>query len=409
MNLEERKALYAKLAVKTGLNIQEGQEVIINASLDQPEFVEMVVREAYLLKAKSVIVNWKYTKVTRLMYEHETLDTLSNLRSFELERHRWMSANLPAILHIVSDDPEGFLGVDQNKISKARQNVYPLIKPYREKMEDKYQWCILAVPSIPWAKKVYPELSEKQAVSKLWKTILDCSRVKDDPDTQWEKHNKSLSSKCRKLNRNKFDYLHYKTKKGTDFKVWLHQDGLFIGGCEKTRGSGIIFNPNIPSEEIFTTPIAGKAEGVVYSTKPLIYNGEKIDEFTVTFKDGVVTDVTAKEGLNLLKTMINSDKGARKLGEVALVPITSPINLSNTLFYETLFDENASCHLALGQGFNMCIKNYEKYSQKELEEKGINDSMIHVDFMIGDETLDIDGYTHDGRVIPIFRSGKWAI
>ena len=409
MGLQERIADFAKLAIRKGLNVREGQEVIIYANLEQPEFVERVVKEAYEAKARHVQVIWTNDNVSRLVYEYESVDDLSHLRSYELEKQRWVSENLPAILHVVGGDPQVFNGIDQEKVNKAKQNIYPIIKPYLDAREDKYQWCIIAVPSKGWAKEVYPNLSEKQGTNKLWKTILDCSRVKGDPLLQWERHNRGLKAKCRKLNRYKFDYLQYKSARGTDFKVWLHRDGLFIGGAEKTIGSDIEFNPNIPSEEVFTTPIAGKAEGIVYSSKPLIYNGEKIDEFSVTFKNGIVSDVTAKVGLKLLKTMINSDKGARKLGEVALVPITSPINVSNTLFYETLFDENASCHLALGRGFNLCIQKHEKYTQKELEDKGVNDSMIHVDFMIGDDTLDIDGYTRDGKVVPVFRKGRWAL
>jgi len=409
MKLDERIKEYARLAIRKGLNVQEGQEVIINANLDQPDFIELLVKEAYEAKARRVIVNWNNDRIKKLAYEYETVESLSVVRSFELDKLKWQCENLPAVLHVLSDDPNVFSDVNQDKVSAARKNMYPLIKPYRDRMENKYQWCIIGVPSLPWAKEVFPGLSDRSAIQKLWKLILDCSRVKNDAVLQWERHNRALRSKCRRLNRYKFDYLHYRSAKGTDLKIWLHEDGIFIAGSEKTLGSNIEFNPNIPTEEVFTSPIAGRADGIVYSTKPLIYNGERIDEFAVTFKDGKVTKTQAKVGEKLLNTMVSMDEGARRLGEVALVPITSPINVANTLFYETLYDENAACHLALGRGFDPCIKNYEKYTQKELEKKGINDSIIHVDFMIGDETLDIDGYTRDGKVISVFRAGKWAL
>lgn len=409
MKIENRILKYAQLCIRKGLNVQPDQEVIINAGLDQISFVELLVQEAYSAGAKRVVVNWHHDPVTRLQYLHESLESLSNIRSYEIERRKWMSEILPAILHVVSDDPNALQGVDQKKVSQARQKTYPIIKPFIDKMEDKYQWCIAAVPSVKWAKIVYPELSEKAAVSKLWRVILDCSRVHNDPVEEWAKHNANLHEKCQLLNSYNFDYLHYRSQRGTDLKVWLNPQGIFLGGSEKTRETNIEFNPNIPSEEVFTTPLAGRAEGKVYATMPLSYNGELIDDFSLVFKDGKVSEIKAKKNEKLLRTMIESDAGAARLGEVALVPVNSPIKKTNTLFYETLYDENAACHLALGRGFDMAIKDAHKYTHAEIQKMGVNESMIHVDFMIGDETLDIDGCTRNGTLIPVFRAGKWVI
>lgn len=409
MELEARIKAYAKVAIRKGLNVQKNQEVIINAGLDQPEFVKMLVEEAYLAGAKHVQVNWTYDPITRLSYEYESVENLSIVRSFELDKYKWMSENLPAVLRVLSDDPNVFKGIDQTKVNQARRNKYPLTAPYSDAMEDKYQWCIIAVPSVAWAKHVYPKLSEKAAVNKLWNAVLDCSRIGEDSIKMWNEHNQNLKNKCDLLTSYRFDYLHYHSSNGTNFKVWLHPDGHFVGGSERTTGSKVEFNPNIPSEEVFTTPIAGKAEGIVYATKPLVYNGEIIDKFSLTFKDGSVVKVKAEVGEKLLKTIVATDPGAARLGEVALVPISSPINQSNTLFYETLFDENAACHLALGAGFNIAIDNHEDYTILFLRAKGVNESMIHVDFMIGDETLNIDGYTKDGQKVAIFINGMWAL
>ena len=299
-------------------------------------------------------------------------------------------------------------GVDQQKITKARMATYPITKPYNDALENKYQWTIAAVPSVAWAKKVFPELSEEEAYDKLWEAILYTTRVTEDPIKEWDDHNKDLEERSRYLNSLGLVELRYKSSNGTDFKVGLIEDCLFCGGGEKALGSGIYYNPNMPTEEIFTSPKKGVAEGVVYSTKPLSYRGEIIDNFSMRFEGGKVVEVHAEKNEELLKQMISLDEGASYLGECALVPFDSPISNSKILFFNTLFDENASCHLAVGRGFSNLIKDYEKYTNEELEAKGINSSMSHVDFMIGCEDLSIVGVDKEGKEHQIFKNGNWA-
>ena len=292
-------------------------------------------------------------------------------------------------------------------MNKAMQKRFPIIKPYRDKMENRYQWCIAAVPGEKWAKKVFPGLPKGKAIEKLWEAILFTSRVDDDPVAAWDKHNKDLHDRCEYLNSLGIDKLIYKGTNGTDFSVGMIDDAVFRGGGEVSL-QGIYFNPNIPTEECFISPKRGIAEGIVYATKPLSYQGQLIEGFSIRFENGKAVEVHAEKNEELLKKMISMDEGAAYLGECALVPVNSPISESGLLFYETLFDENAACHLALGMGFADSIKDFDKYTLDECREKGINDSMIHVDFMIGFDGLDIDAVTRDGKTVPIFRKGTWA-
>ncbi|MBQ4268941.1 MAG: aminopeptidase, partial [Clostridia bacterium] len=321
---------------------------------------------------------------------------------------QYKAENLACRLFIESEDPDGMNGVDQQKMSQARRALFPIIKPFRLAMENKHQWCIAAVPGKAWAKKVFPELSEKKAEEAMWKAILYTSRADGrNPIAAWKEHNADLKARCEYLNNLALDRLEYKSANGTDFTVWLNEDGVFCAGKEKTL-KGRTFNPNIPSEEVFTSPIAGKAEGIVYSSKPLSYMGELIENFSVRFEGGKAVEVKAERGEELLKQMISMDEGAAKLGEVALIPYDSPISNSGILFYNTLFDENASCHLALGHGFNESLKGFEKLTDDECKARGINDSMIHVDFMIGTKDMSIVGVTRSGERVQIFKDGNWA-
>ena len=274
-------------------------------------------------------------------------------------------------------------------------------------MENRYQWCIAAVPGAAWAKKVFPDLPKGKAIEQLWQAILSTSRVTDDPIAAWDAHNRDLQNRCDYLNALGIRTLEYRSKNGTHLKVGMIDDAEFKGGGE-TSLQGIYFNPNIPTEECFISPKRGEAEGIVYSTKPLSYQGQLIENFSIRFEGGKAVEVHAQKNEALLKKMISMDEGAAYLGECALVPYDSPIRNSGLLFYNTLFDENAACHLALGMGFADTIKNYENYTLEECRAKGINDSIIHEDFMIGSEDLDIDAHTRDGRIVPIFRAGNWA-
>ncbi len=405
----ERLKKYAELIVKCGLNVQKGQEVIIRCDLDQPEFVAMCVEECYKLGAERVKVDWSYMPVSKLHFDYRTLESLSDFT--EVERAQWQRKvdKVSCQLWLDSDDPDGLNGTDSEKISKANMARFPFIKPFRDKLENRYQWCIAAVPGKEWAKKIYPDMNPDDAVEKLWEDILLCSRVDDDPIKAWGVHNKNLADRCRFLNDYKFEKLEYKSDNGTDFTVGLNPKGIFMAGGEYTLGSNIYFNPNIPSEEVFTTPMRGKAEGKVVATKPLSYQGKLIENFWIRFENGKAVEVYAEKNQDLLEKMISMDEGAAYLGECALIAYDSPINNTGILFYNTLFDENASCHLALGRGFNNCLENYENYSVEECEKLGVNSSMIHVDFMIGSKDMTITGITKDGKRVPVFKDGNWAI
>lgn len=399
---------YAHLIVKCGLNVQNGQEVLIQCGLDQPEFVSEVVEECYKCGASRVTVKWSYMPVTKLNYIYRSQETLSQVTAVEEAEWKDRAEKLTCLLWLDSDDPDGLNGTDNEKISKANMARFPIIKPYRDAMENKYQWCIAAVPGKEWAQKVFPEAPAEEAVERLWTAILDSARIDGDPVAAWEKHNANLAQRCEFLNNYRFESLEYKSSNGTDFRVGLNSKALFCGGGETAMGSGIYFNPNIPSEEVFTSPLKGNADGIVYATKPLSYQGKLIENFWIKFKDGKAVAVGAEKNQDLLEKMIAMDEGAAYLGEVALIAYDSPINNTGILFYNTLFDENCSCHLALGRGFTNCIENYEKYTNEECEKMGVNSSMIHVDFMIGSKDMSIVGVTGDGKRVQIFKDGNWA-
>ena len=406
---KKRLEKYADLIVKCGINVQPGQEVIIRCDLDQPDFVAMVAEKCYQAGAERVTVEWSYMPVTKLSYIYRTEQSLSDFNAADEAKLKRRSEVLPCLIWLDSDDPDGLTGTDHEKIAKARMASYPKQKPYIDAMENKYQWCIAAVPGKAWAKKVFPDLAEDEAIEKLWEAILYTSRIDDDPIAAWKKHNETLDKRCKFLNSYKFDRLEYKSSNGTDFTVGLIDKGIFAGGGETTLGRGIYFNPNIPSEEVFTSPMRGRADGRVVATKPLSYQGKLIENFWVEFKDGKVVKTHAEKNGDLLEQMVKMDEGAAYLGECALIAYDSPINNTGILFYNTLFDENASCHLALGRGFNNCLENYENYSVEQCKEIGINDSMIHVDFMIGSKDMSIVGVTKDGKHVRIFKDGNWAI
>lgn len=399
---------YAKLIAKVGLNVKKGQSVFISAGLDQPEFVELVVEECYKAGAKEVFVEWAHQPLAKLNYQYRSLETLCEFRPFEKARWEYKADKLACRLFIESEDPDGLKDVDPEKMSVVSQATYPLIKPYRLAMENRHQWCIAAVPGKAWAKRVFPDLPTKKAIKRMWEVILYTSRADgSNPVKAWKEHNAALDARCEYLNNLKLRYLEYKSGNGTNIKVELNEDGIFCGGNEKTL-SGRVFNPNIPTEEVFTTPKAGSVEGIVYSSKPLSYMGQLIENFSLRFENGKVVEAKAEKGEEALKKMVSMDEGAGMLGEVALIPYDSPISKSGLLFYNTLFDENASCHFALGHGFNECIRNFEKYTPEQLKERGVNDSMIHVDFMIGTKDMSIIGETFDGQKVEIFKDGNWA-
>lgn len=398
---------YADLIVRKGINVQKGQDVLVYADLDQPEFVQMVVEACYKAKARSVKVEWNYQPLQKLHIRYQSVKTLGTVTDLDKARQQHYCDTLPCRLYLTSEDPDGLKGVNMGKFAKAQQMSWPILKPYIDEREGKQQWCIAAVPGKAWAKKVFPGLRPAAAMEKLWEAILYTSRVTDDPIKAWGDHNKDLHDRCEYLNSLGIESLRYTADNGTDFTVGMIPEAIFCGGAEVSR-QGITFNPNMPSEECFISPMKGKAEGIVYSTKPLSYQGQLIDNFSIRFENGKAVEAKAEVGEELLNTMLSMDEGAAYLGECALVPQASPICESGILFYNTLFDENAACHLAVGEGFTDTIRDHHSKTLEECRTLGINESMIHVDFMIGCDTLNIDATTRDGKTVPIFRNGNWA-
>ena len=398
---------YARLIARSGVNIQKGQDVNLVCGLDQPKFVELLVDECYKAGARKVKVDFTYQPLEKLHVRHQSVTTMAKVEEWEKARYQHYIDTLPCRIYLDSEDPDGLKGINQKKLAQADQKRYPIINPLIDQMENKYQWCIAAVPGAAWAKKMFPELPKGKAMEKLWEAILFTSRVTDDPVAAWQQHNDDLHKRCDYLNSLGISELHYKGANGTDLKVGMIPQAQFKGGGDTTL-KGVFFNPNIPTEECFISPMKGQAEGIVYATKPLSYQGELIENFSVRFENGKAVEVKAERNQALLEQMISMDEGAAYLGECALVPVNSPISESGMLFYNTLFDENAACHLALGMGFADTIKGFENMTLDQCRELGVNDSMIHVDFMIGYEGLDIDAVTRDGKTVAIFRQGKWA-
>ena len=398
---------YAKLLVRCGVNIQKGQDLMIYAGLDQPEFVQMVVEEAYKAKARKVIVEWSYDPLAKIHVRYQSVKTLGEVTEWQKARQQYFCDTLPARLHIVSEDPDGLKGMNIQKMAKSRKMSYPILKPYIDDRDGKQQWCIAAVPGKAWAKKVFPGERTSVAMEKLWEAILSTSRVTDDPIKAWEEHNADLKNRCDYLNNLEIRSLHYTAANGTDLTVGMIEEGRWCGGGD-TSLQGIYFNPNIPTEECFISPKKGQAEGIVYSTMPFSYRGQLIDKFSLRFEGGKVVEARAEVGEDLLNTMVSMDEGAAYLGECALVPQESPICESGILYYNTLFDENASCHLALGNGYADTIKDFQNRTLEECRAMGLNESMIHEDFMIGCSTMNIDATCADGSVVRIFKNGNWA-
>ncbi|MEN9819677.1 MAG: hypothetical protein RL379_455 [Bacillota bacterium] len=398
---------FAKLTVRRGVNVKSGQDVIVHAELDQPEFITMVVEEAYAAGARSVRVKWTHQPISRVNALEMKEEVMADIPEWQ---HAEMAHNvktLPAQIHIRSVDPDGMKGTDQTKLTNVAKITTPQILKYREQMDNKFQWTIIGVPSLKWAEKVFPKLKGEKAVEAMWEAIIKATRVTNDPLKEWDHHNATLQQRSKQLDALNLDYLHFQSSNGTDFKIWMIPEARWLGGGEKLI-DGHFYNPNMPTEEVFITPKAGKAEGKVVASKPLSYQGELIENFAVTFAGGKVVKVEAKKNQKLLEQMVKMDEGASRIGELALVPFDSPIQQSGLLFYNTLFDENAACHIALGRAYVNSIKGYATMTPQQLTEIGCNRSMIHVDFMIGSRDLKITGYNRKGVALPIFEKGNWA-
>lgn len=400
---------YARLIARTGAAVQKGQPVIIVAGLEQPEFIELLAAECYRAGASEVEVDWRHQPLTRLAVRYKSAKKLGEVKAWEEEKQRWQTEALPARIVVLSEDPDGLAGIDQAKYAAGMQARYQKLRPYIDARENREQWCIAAVPGEKWAKKVFPELPKGRAVERLWEAILSCSRaLEGDPLENWRLHDLDIKARAEALNAMGLTALEYRDPNGTELRVGLIPEALFLGGAERCPVNGVEYNPNIPSEELFVTPRAGDAEGVVHATRPLAVQGVLIEDFWLRFEGGRVVELHAEKNEDALRTLVGMDEGAAMLGECALVPYESPIRESGILFYNTLFDENAACHLALGRGYSSNIRDYEKYRLDELRAMGVNDSMVHEDFMIGSAELDITGLTASGERLPIFRSGGWA-
>ena len=408
MNTEQLRR-YARLIAVTGGGIMPGQSVVLRAGLDQPEFVLMLAEECYRAGAAEVEVEWEYQPLAKLDNRWQSVDTLGTVKPWQEQKLRCRADSLPVMLYLESADPDGLAGIDQQKRAEAMRRRYAVTKPISDQMENRYQWCIAAVPGAGWARKVFPGLPDGEAVERLWEAILSCSRALDgDPAENWAQHNAFLTDRCRRLNSMGLVKLEYRSANGTDFTVGLIPEARFLGGAETNPVNGAVYNPNIPSEEVYITPRAGEAEGIVYATRPLAYRGQLIEDFWIRFEGGRAVDCGAGRNEEALRALIAMDEGSCMLGECALVPYESPIRNSGIMFYNTLFDENAACHLALGRGYTSNIENYGSYTLDELRAMGVNDSMVHEDFMIGSADLAVTGIRATGERVPIFTDGGWA-
>ena len=398
----------AQLAVYTGLGLRPGQDLILTAPVEALPLVKRIAVHAYKAGAGLVTPLFSDGELTLARYKYANNASFDKAPDWLYNGIGQAFDNNAARMAIVGDDPMLLANQDSDKIGRANKANSIAYKPARERITRfNINWNIIAWPGVAWAKRMFPELSGTEAQSKLADAIFDASRVNTtDPVEEWKKHNEVLRKKCKWLNELDFASLHFNGP-GTDLVVGLADGHEWMGGASIAQ-NGITCNPNIPSEEVFTTPHALNVTGSVCSTKPLSHQGALIDEIQVRFENGKITNAKASKGEEVLLKILDSDEGARRLGEVALVPNSSPISQSGLLFYNTLFDENAACHIALGQCYSKCFKGEENLSEKEISKRGGNSSMIHIDWMIGSRHIDIDGINSDGSRVAVFRKGEWA-
>lgn len=408
MNIRTMKK-YAQAVVELGVNVQEGQYVVINSSIRQSKFVHCLVEECYKRKARFVKVEYSDDEVSKLTYKNVEEKTYIANTKQNLYRLINYTKILPVQIYVEDSDPDVFKGIDISKAMRARIKTYPKVKKYRDMMENKYQWVIVAMPSKEWAKKVFPNDTPKVAFKKLEDAILKTTRIDNNAVNNWKEHINELQEKSQILNDLNLDYLEYKSSNGTNLKLKLMPNHQWISAREYALGSNIDFTANMPTEEVFSMPSYDGVDGVVVSTKPLSLRGKLVEDFKVYFEKGRAYKVEARVGQEVLEELLNDDEGSRHLGEVALVPYNSPINESGILFFNTLFDENASCHLAFGAAFRNNIKGYETMNDEDFKKMNFNESMNHVDFMIGSKDLSIIGTKFDGTKVEIFKDGNWAI
>jgi aminopeptidase len=403
-NLEK----YAALAVQVGVNVQVGQTLVVNAPLTAADLVRKIAQKAYEVGAKHVHVEWYDEQMTYIRYKHAPEEAFTEFPMWKAKGLEELAANGAAFLTIYSPNPDLLKDIDPKRIATDNKTRATALSNYRNYiMNDRVSWSLISAPTPDWAKKIFPDLSADEAVEKLWNVIFETVRVNtDDPVQAWKEHNARLEKTREYLNKKQYKQLIFEAP-GTNLTIDLPENHIWSGGTAENE-KGVLFNPNIPTEEVFTMPHKDGVNGVVRNTKPLNYSGTVIDNFSLTFEKGKVVDFTAEVGYETLKLLLSTDEGASRLGEVALVPHHSPISLSNLIFYNTLFDENASNHLALGRAYPTNIEGGVDMSNEELAAHGVNTSLIHEDFMIGSAEMDIDGVTKDGKREPIFRKGNWA-
>ncbi|AOZ90989.1 aminopeptidase [Paenibacillus crassostreae] len=408
LNFEEKCDNYATLAVQIGVNIQPGQTLVISAMVDSVDLVRRITRKAYEAGAKLVKVKYTDEAVSRMRYE------LASDESF-LEAPTWHAGEMvelaeegAAFLTVISSSPDLLKGIDPERISNHQRTFGQAMYKYRQYQQaDKMSWNGIAAPSPAWAAKVFPDAAPEDQVNMLWDAIFAAVRAdQPDPIQAWHDHIDKLQAKSNELNSKKYRSLHY-VAPGTDLTIEL-PEGHIWAQAGSVNEQGISFVANIPTEEVFTAPLKTGVNGTVSSTKPLSYGGNIIDRFSITFENGRIIDFSAEEGYDTLERLVNMDEGSHYLGEVALVPFHSPISQSNILYYTTLFDENASCHLAIGSSYAFNLEGGKTMSQEELAAKGMNQSITHVDFMMGSAEMDIFGLTDDGKEEQIFAKGNWA-
>ena len=401
---------YARLIVRSGANVRPGQTVLLNIAVEQADFAALLTEECYLAGAKKVNVEWQSDAISRLHFQYADQETLAQVLPWEEAKAKQMVEDLPCRIFIASQDPDALAGISPDKLSAVGQGRARVLKPYRNAIDGKHQWTIAAYPSEKWAKKCFPEETAENAVARLWEAVLTTVRIdgEHDPVAAWAAHTAFISEKAAWLNAQQFRTLRYRSANGTDFTVELIPDAKWEGAAAVNSQNGASYIPNMPTEEIFTSPMAGRCEGTLVATKPLSWNSQLIENFSISFENGRAVSCRAEKGQALLEKMITMDECANMLGEVALVPKESPVNRCGFLFYETLFDENACCHVALGAGFKEVLPDGDALTTAEAQKRGINDSIIHVDFMVGSEDLAIDGIRADGSSSPIFRNGTWV-
>lgn len=409
VTFDENLKKYADLIVENGVNVQENHTVVLNISVNQAQLARLIVAAAYKKGAMQVIVNWNDDVISREITQHTPLDVLKTVPSYVLDETRdWLAKGVSRI-SVVSANPAALSGVAPEQVEARQSYVSEAMADLRKASQaNKISWTVVAAAEGPWAAKVFPELAtEEEQVAALWDQIFKTTRVyEEDPMLAWAEHKAILDEKAAMLNAEQFDALHY-TAPGTDLTIGLPENHLWeSAGSKNARGEEFV--ANMPTEEVFTAPDCRRADGYVSSTKPLSYGGNIIEGMTWTFKDGEVVDVTAEKGEEVIKLLVASDAGSKRLGEVALVRDASPISQSGIVFYNTLFDENASNHLAIGSAYTHNVQGGPEMTEEELDQVGINRSQKHVDFMIGSSQMNVDGIRKDGSVVPVFRNGDWV-